>query len=182
MASPSPREVQRLCRLLEPVYGEVRSLARRLARSDPEGDDLFHQALERSLAKIGELRDDGAFRVWFFRVLTSVQRNRHRSWLGRWVDSLRAESLTADAREELDAHAGADRMRRALALLPAEQAQAVVLCDVHGLSVEECARVLGIGAAGIKSRLVRGRKRLRQIYVQRFGVAATRRQAAEVRS
>jgi RNA polymerase sigma-70 factor (ECF subfamily) len=178
----TPTATERLCRLIEPIYDEVRSLARRLARSDSDGDDLFHHALERAMTRVHDLRDDAAFRVWFFRILTTVQRNRHRSWLGRWIDSLRPEDLTADARAEADARAGAARMRRALAMLPAEQSHAVVLCDVHGLSTEETADVLGVSVPAVKSRLSRGRRRLRRIYLQRFGIGAVARGVADVRS
>lgn len=171
---------RRLCRLLEPIHSETRRLARRLARSDADGDDLFHEALERALHRIGELREDRAFRVWLFRILTTVHRNRHRSWLARWVGAIRDDSNSADARSEAEARAGAARMRQALALLPADQAQAIALCDVHGLSVEEVAEVMEASVPAVKSRLSRGRSRLRTIYSKRFGVVAASGGVAEV--
>jgi RNA polymerase sigma-70 factor, ECF subfamily len=170
----------RLCRLLEPIYPEARQLARRLARSDADGDDIFHTSLERALRRIGDLRDDGAFRLWLFRIMTSVHHNRHRSWLARWVGAIRDDENSADARVDADDRAGAERMRRALALLPAEQAQAIALCDVHGLSVEEAAAAMEASIPAIKSRLSRGRRRLRKIYIRRFGVVATARGVAEM--
>jgi RNA polymerase sigma-70 factor (ECF subfamily) len=50
----------------------------------------------------------------------------------------------------------------ALARLPIEYREAVVLRDVEGLSTQEAAEVLGIGERALKSRLHRGRRAVRR--------------------
>ncbi|MEM9489771.1 MAG: sigma-70 region 4 domain-containing protein, partial [Myxococcota bacterium] len=47
-------------------------------------------------------------------------------------------------------------MGAALARLPAVQREAVVLCDIHDMSVEEIAALQGATASAVKSRLSRG--------------------------
>ena len=49
---------------------------------------------------------------------------------------------------------------RALAQLPAQWRDAVVLRDIDGLSTEEAAQIVGVRQAAFKSRLHRGRMRL----------------------
>lgn len=161
------RPSQRLCRLLEPVHAELRACARRLCRSSADGDDLFQEAALRALGKIDMLDSEEAFRSWFYRVLLSVHRNRvKRGFWGRLVP-LGDQEPAAEASTDLG---GAERVRLALARLPAEQREAIVLHDIQELSVDEIADVQGVSPSAVKSRLVRGRRRLRSIYKKRFGV------------
>ena len=62
----------------------------------------------------------------------------------------------------------ADRAARALATLPAEQREAIVLHELEGFSVDEVAEMQHASASAVKSRLSRGRERLRHYY-QRLG-------------
>lgn len=163
------RPSQRLCRLLEPLHAELRACARRLCRSSADGDDLFQEAALRALGKIDMLESEEAFRSWFYRVLLSVHRNRvKRSFWSRLVPIGDREPAveTADGADL----GGAERIRLALARLPAEQREAIVLHDIQELSVDEIADVQGVSPSAVKSRLVRGRKQLRSIYKKRFGV------------
>jgi RNA polymerase sigma-70 factor (ECF subfamily) len=160
------RQSQRLCRLLEPLHSELRSCARRLCRSSADGDDLFQETALRAMSKIDGLENEAAFRSWFYRVLLSVHRNRCRT--GFWT---RLVPIGDRERPVEDADAGgAQRIRLALARLPAEQREAIVLHDIQELSVDEIAEAQGVSASAVKSRLARGRKRLRSIYRKRFGV------------
>ena len=78
------------------------------------------------------------------------------------------ESSEPSAEETLGA---ASRARLALAELPHEQREAIVLYEIEDWKVEEIAELLDISVSAIKSRLARGRDRLRTIYARRFGVA-----------
>jgi RNA polymerase sigma-70 factor, ECF subfamily len=66
-----------------------------------------------------------------------------------------------------EARALDDELMRALEMallaLPPDWRMAVVLRDIEGLSTEEAAAVVGIGPAAFKSRLHRGRMRLREL-------------------
>jgi RNA polymerase sigma-70 factor (ECF subfamily) len=55
----------------------------------------------------------------------------------------------------------ASHIQAALMRLPTDQRAAVVLCDVQGLSYEETAEILSVSLGTVKSRLSRGRARLR---------------------
>src|SRR5687767_11469968 len=83
MIEMSEREPERLLRLLTPVDGMARASARRLCRSNADGDDLYHEAVLRALDRLGDLRDESRFKPWLYRVLLSVHRERTRKSLWR---------------------------------------------------------------------------------------------------
>ncbi len=128
----------------------------------------------RALERVRDLRDDKAFPAWFYRVLLSVHRSRGRRQF--WRRLLPLDVLTESGREPAgddggaweDARTGAERMQAALATLPAVQREAVVLCDLDGYALAEVAGMQGVSLSAVKSRLVRGRARLRRHY-QRIG-------------
>lgn len=168
----------RFQRLLEPIHDRAVVFARSVCRSRADGDDLFQEAVMRAIDKLPALRDDGAFRFWLYRVIISVHRNRYRKAFWRRLLPLDTEPAAPERVAEVG---GADRMRVALAELPHDQREALVLFEIEGWKVEELAELLGISGSAVKSRLVRGRERLRTIYTRKFGTAAAPQPIGETR-
>src|SRR4029077_5241539 len=52
---------------------------------------------------------------------------------------------------------------RALARLPSEQREVVLLVGLEGLAYESVAQILGVPVGTVRSRLSRGRERLREL-------------------
>jgi len=165
---------QRLIELLEPIHDRAAATARRLCRSADDGDDLFQEAVLRAYDKLPALRDETRFRPWFYSILLTVHRNRSRRGFWRRFLSLegddgrRIDPVGEDGARWEDERRGAERVSRALAVLPAVQREAVVLFEIEGFSVEEIAAVEKVSVSAVKSRLARGRKRLRRHY-ERLG-------------
>ena len=165
---------RRLMDLLSPFHDGARATARRLARSTGEGDDLFHEALLRAFDRLASLRHEERFRAWFYAVLLSVHRSRSRR--GFWrrflplegAPPIRTEPVGDDGAAWEEARLRAARASRALALLPAAQREAVVLFEIDGFSIEEIAALQRVSVSAVKSRLARGRARLRRHY-ERLG-------------
>jgi RNA polymerase sigma-70 factor (ECF subfamily) len=166
----------RFRRLIDPVHDGLLAFARSLCRSPSDGDDLFQEALLRALTKLDGLRDDGAFRLWLYRIVISVHRNRcRRAFWRRLVpfgepgdDADGGASPAAADYRATDwtpgaAHA-AQRARTALARLPGEQREVIVLFEIEGWQIDELAALYGVTPSAIKSRLARGRARLRAHY------------------
>lgn len=169
-----------LMRLLGPIHDSARRTARRLARDATEGDDLFQEACLRAYHKLSGLRDPDRFRGWFYAVLLSVHRSRSRRAFWRRFLSLESEAeqgfdpcgvVPGDAQEEARR---AQRVSRALASLPAVQREAVILFELEGFSCEEIAAMQRVSVSAVKSRLARGRDRLRRFY-ERLGFAPAAR-------
>ncbi len=154
---------------MEPVHDRAVAFARSLCRSQADGDDVVQEALLRALERIDQLREDGAFKVWLYRVIVSVHRTRYRRAFWQRFFPLAGE--VAAHEPVLDEHVGsAERARHALAELPHEMRETIVLHEIDGWKVEEIAELLEVSPSAIKSRLSRGRERLRAIYARRFGV------------
>ncbi len=173
---------ERLRRLIAPVHDRALAFARGLCRSRADGDDLYQEALLRALAKLDGLRDDAAFRPWLYRVVISVHRNRCRRafWrrlvpLGEAGEPVGAPDAVADYRVaewSPEAAEASARARAALAVLPAEQRETIVLFELEGWQVDEIAALHKVSPSAVKSRLARGRDRLRAYYQKQFAAEA----------
>jgi RNA polymerase sigma-70 factor (ECF subfamily) len=117
----------------------------------------------RALDRLDDLRDASRFRSWFFAILLSVHRQRHRRAFWRRLlplDAVREPPGSPEA-ERLE---GAERMAAALASLSAKEREAVVLFELEGFTLEEIAALSGDSLSAVKSRLSRARLRLRRHY------------------
>jgi RNA polymerase sigma-70 factor (ECF subfamily) len=145
-----------------------------LSRSAEDGDDLFQEAVIRAYDKFPALRDESRFRPWFYSILLSVHRNRSRRGFWRRFLSLEGKDGKSidvageDGASWDDERRGAERVSRALAGLPPEQREAVVLFEMDGFSIEEISAIQKVSLSAVKSRLSRARKRLRRHY-ERLG-------------
>lgn len=119
----------------------------------------------------------GSFRAWLLRIATNNCYDQLRARRQRRQDSLEDIleggddlDLASDQRLTPENFALSAEMLEAIAeglqALPVDQRAAVVLSDVQGLSYEEIAEVMGCSLGTVKSRLSRGRARLRDILLR----------------
>jgi RNA polymerase sigma-70 factor (ECF subfamily) len=168
---------RQLTALLEPIHSQAVATARRLCRTRADGDDLYQEAVLRAFDKLHTLRDESRFRSWFYATLLSRHRSRHR--LRFWKRLLPFEEVFPEGREPAgedgsmwdDEARRARRAARALSALAAEQREAIVLFEIDGYSIEEIAAMQMASVPAVKSRLTRGRERLRRFY-ERLEMAA----------
>jgi RNA polymerase sigma-70 factor, ECF subfamily len=160
----------RLLALLAPIHDSVRGTARRLARDAADGDDLFQETVLHAYRKLSGLRDPERFRSWFYAVLLSIHRRRSRRTFWRRFLSLETEMARGfepageSGTDRPEVHRRAERVSRALATLPAVQREAVVLFELEGFAVKEIGELQKVSISAVKSRLQRGRDRLRRFY------------------
>ena len=161
----------KLIRLLGPIHAQAVATARRLSRSVHDGDDLYQEAVLRAYDKLHGLREESRFRSWFFATLLS----RHRSRARRPRRDEVSIEAGLDPRDEPVGEDGAlweeerrcaERAARALTGLEPVQREAIVLHDLEGFSVEEVAEMQSVTISAVKSRLTRGREKLRRFYLR----------------
>lgn len=149
--------------LLEPHLGAVHRLARRLARSAADAEDLCQVALLRAFEHRGELRDPKAARAWLLTLTRRLHLNRvrderpHLTLLKGSAEEAGAEGPVGNLSDELHARSLSDETAAALRALPEEQATALWLREVEGLSYEELADVFDCPVGTVRSRLARAR-------------------------
>jgi RNA polymerase sigma-70 factor (ECF subfamily) len=157
-----PADATTLDSLWSELGGDLR---RYVAKRVPEGavDDLHQEIFARVLARREELRDSDRVAPWVFRIARSVV-----------VDHLRArrvEVMDAEALAVQDEEGDADQSVRVLArwlaamvsTLPEPYREAIELTELQGVAQAEAARRVGVSYSGFKSRVQRGRAKLREI-------------------
>jgi RNA polymerase sigma factor (sigma-70 family) len=138
------------------------NLARWLTHNGHDADDVVQEAYLRAIRSFSGFRG-GDGRAW----LLAIVRNTCLTWLqhnrppGRTVpfDAARHDRPT----ENVEPTDGRELLQQALADLPAEFREAVVLREMEGLSYKEVAAVTGVPIGTLMSRLSRGRGILRQM-------------------
>ncbi len=143
------------------------SVAYRLAGNHDDAEDVVQEALlrvKRGLVKY----QPGNFNGWLARIVTNVfldhaRRRSRRPQSALPDDPDRVIEGAPGADEELAARDLPDHLQDALRALPDDFRAAVVLCDVVGQSYDEIAETLGIPVGTVRSRVHRGRSRLREV-------------------
>jgi RNA polymerase sigma-70 factor (ECF subfamily) len=101
--------------------------------------------------------------AWLFRILrnTGIDRARRASGEGQSVDIEDAYGLVGqDGRERTEQRLMLDATAKAIAQLPEDQREVLVLVCVEELSYREVAQMLGVPTGTVMSRLARARTRL----------------------
>jgi RNA polymerase sigma-70 factor (ECF subfamily) len=142
------------------------TLARYLLRDEDDAADAVQDAYLRALKYFGSFRG-GDGRAWLLAIVRNTCHTRHQRTRAAPLTTLFEEELhTPDVSDEdsLPLHAervSANSVREAVARLPLEFREVVILRDVHGYSYKEIAQVVGAPVGTVMSRLSRARQRLR---------------------
>jgi len=150
------------------VYGrKIYNFAYRLTGNPDDAHDLVQEVLIRVRRGLASYQP-GSFEGWLWRItrnafLDDIRRQKRRPTsplpdeVDRW-DRASAESADVEyARISLG-----DDIQKALLDLPIDFREAVVLCDVVGLSYEEIAQACAVPIGTVRSRIHRGRKMLKE--------------------
>jgi RNA polymerase sigma-70 factor (ECF subfamily) len=142
----------------------LRRFATGLARDRAAGDDLCQATIERALRARSQWQAGSRLDSWMYRIMRNI-----------WIDETRARGRARQtfADEEEGLGIGADggqeartelgMVDRALARLPDEQREAILLVMVEGCGYAEAADIIGCPMGTLTSRLVRGRDALQKM-------------------
>jgi RNA polymerase sigma-70 factor (ECF subfamily) len=133
--------------------------------------DAVQDGLLAALRGAHGYRGEAAVSTWLHRIVVNACLDLARQ-RGRRPTTELPEDLPAVGRSPYDDVDTSVVLRQGLALLPVEQAAAVVLVDVEGFSVHDAAELLEIAEGTVKSRCARGRRRLADLLTDRPGTQA----------
>jgi RNA polymerase sigma-70 factor (ECF subfamily) len=141
----------------------LRAFAISLTGQIEKADDLVQDTLMRAWASADSFQQGSSLRAWLFTILrnsfTSQYRKRRREVED--VDGELASFMSSPPEQE--GHVALDDLRTALAKLPDEQREAVLLVGASGFSYEEAAEITEVAIGTVKSRVNRARVRLAQL-------------------
>jgi RNA polymerase sigma-70 factor, ECF subfamily len=158
---------------LDGLYG----YAMVLSRNSTEAEDLVQETCLRALRGIDRLRTQGSVKSWLFTILRNI-----------WLNQLR-QRRTAPELSELDGNENGtnepadeaqdpladyvnkverEQVRAAIAVLPVEFREIIILREYEELSYQEIADLLHCPQGTVMSRLARARARLRELLSDRM--------------
>jgi RNA polymerase sigma-70 factor (ECF subfamily) len=154
----------------------VYNLAYRILGDPDAAADATQDAFLSAFKAMRKFRG-GSFKAWLLRIVTNACYDQLRSKQRKPTDSLDDLPVEHDhvrylrdpaeqpdefvERQELS-----EVIQRGIRSLPADQRIVVVLSDVQGLSYQEIAQVMGLSLGTVKSRLSRGRTKLRDFLLR----------------
>ncbi len=140
-------------------------VARRVSAAS-EVDDVLQDVFLRMQRSLSELRDEERFGPWVYQVARSAIAEHHRTRARHplaagdppeSVDPGEPEDDGAVAREV------ATYLAPFIAMLPSPYREALTLTELEGTTQRDAAEMMDVSVSGMKSRVQRGRERLRKL-------------------
>lgn len=139
---------------------KLRAFAISLSGNVERADDLVQETLLRALANIDSFQPGTNLNAWLFTILRNLFRSEYRKLKREVEDPDGRYSSGLATQPEQDDKLEFKELRAALAKLPHDQREALILVGASGFSYEEAANICGCAIGTIKSRVNRARARL----------------------
>jgi RNA polymerase sigma-70 factor (ECF subfamily) len=157
-------DVEAYSRLVDRHYDRCARIAARILGNREDAEEAVQDAFLRAFRALEDYEDRERFAAWLARILvnqcrTMLARTRRREAV--FLDVEPPETAT-DARGTSSDDAWPE-LDQALASLPGDQREALVLKYADDLTYEEMARITGAGESALKMRVARAFARLRAL-------------------
>ena len=163
-------------RLVLAYEKRVLALTARMCGNPEDGAEAAQEAFLAAWQGLASFRGESSFSTWLYRLASNAcvdllrREGRHRAAAGPSLDD---EELNLDAADPAPTPQEAaeraelrERIEEGLRELPEEYRQVLILREMHQLRYEEIAEALCLDPGTVKSRISRGRKRLRKFLLE----------------
>ena len=155
-------EKERFAALVREHARSMFRAARVLLRSDAEAEDAVGEAVLKAWEAFDTLKNPDAARGWLITIAVNCAKaQRRRQGRVVYLEDMEQEPEAPSAEPPID-------LWEAVLRLPEEQRLVILLYYYEDMPVEETARMLDIPQGTVKSRLSRGRDRLRHLLKEDF--------------
>ena len=148
------------------------ALAYRTLGREEDARDVTQETFLRAFRALSGFKGDAKFSSWLYRIALNLCRDwirkERRAPIVAVPDGVDVEQLAAErgpvaSVEDLAARAELSRgVAKAMELLPAEQRQAIILKEYHGLTFQEIADLMRCPLSTVKTRVYQGLSTLRK--------------------
>jgi RNA polymerase sigma-70 factor (ECF subfamily) len=138
----------------------LRAFAISLSGNIDRADDLVQETLLRAIANIDSFQPGTNMSAWMFTILRNLFRSEYRKRRREVEDTDGSYAESLKTHPEQNSRLEFQEFRAALAKLPPDQREALILVGASGFSYEEAAAICECAVGTIKSRVNRARTRL----------------------
>jgi len=138
----------------------LRAFAISLSGQVDRADDLVQDTLLRALSNLHRFEPGTNLNAWLFTILRNLFHSEYRKRRREIEDPDGSYAGRLKVHPEQGSHLDFEDFRSALAKLPSDQREALLLVGASGFSYEEAAHICGCAVGTIKSRVNRARLRL----------------------
>src|SRR5438105_6668507 len=141
----------------------LRAFAISLSGNVDRADDLVQETLLRAMANIASFQPGTNMWAWLFTILRHLFRSEYRKRRREVEDTDGSYAESLKSHPEQHGRLEFEEFRAALAKLPPDQREALLLVGASGFSYEEAAAICECAVGTIKSRVNRARTRLAEL-------------------
>lgn len=158
------------CATVAPVFLEYEKQLKRFVRKhvkdNSHSDDILQQLYLKIYRNCEQLQGINNMNAWLYQITRNAVNDffRENSKVVALVDD--AEIADANENENLVRQEMEALVLPLIQLLPEEYSEALILSEIEGISQKEIAEKLGISYSGAKSRVQRGREKLKQKFME----------------
>ncbi len=149
--------------LKDALVGEMsnlRAFAVSLCGDKERADDLVQETLYKAWNHLDSFREGTNLKAWLFTILRNTYFSERRKRRREVEDADGTYAAKLSTQPEQHGHMDLQDFREALAELPDDQREALILVGAAGFSYEEAAEISDCAIGTIKSRVNRARNRL----------------------
>jgi RNA polymerase sigma-70 factor (ECF subfamily) len=151
--------------LYQPVHQSFERFCKARSYGKMPFKDLMQESLLIAFSKFDKLEDPDKFLYFLFGIATRVLSNQQKKRQYSALSEMDANGLVVESVAERSADA--ERLYKALSLLPPEQREAIILFEIVGFSVREIAGYQKRSEESIRQQLSRGRKKLLDLLTEK---------------
>lgn len=135
----------------------LRAFAISLIHDRTRADDLVQDTLVRAWGAIDRFERGTNLNAWLFTILRNLYYSEHRKKAREVADPEGSYAATLTIAPDQPSRLDYEDMRLALAHIPTDQREALLLVAAEGLSYEDVAQITGVAVGTVKSRVNRSR-------------------------
>jgi RNA polymerase sigma-70 factor (ECF subfamily) len=141
----------------------LRAFAISLTGNLDRANDLVQETLLRAWANLDRFERGTNLEAWLFTILRNLFHSEYRKRRREVEDADGAFAAKLRTQPDQQTHLDYEDLLTALAKLPPDQREALLLVGAQGMSYEEAAEVCNVPVGTIKSRVNRARNRLAEL-------------------
>lgn len=149
-------------KLYEPIHDRFERFCRARVYGNMEYSDLMNETLLVAFQKLESLKSEGAFLSFLIgisvRILSNNQKKKKED---AWPTHPNFDVV--DANTTTDGSIEVYMLHKALAMLPENQRECIILFEISGFSIKEIMQIQETSNSVVKQRLRRGRLKLKEI-------------------